>query len=104
MTQRSPIVVFLLTLVTFGIYPIVWLYKTKEEMNTLGAEIPTMFYVFIPVIGPLLWAWKYAQGVEKVTRQGTSAGMAFIYLFIGAYGGFAMLQSSYNKLELAPAA
>ncbi len=103
MTQRSPIVVFLLIGVTFGIYGLVWFVKTKDEMNALGAEIPTAWYLIIPLLN-LLWFWKYSQGVEKVTRQGTSAGLAFVMLFALGALGIPILQSSFNKLQLSPGA
>ena len=64
MNNRSPIAVFFLTLVTLGIYGIVWFVKTKDEMNELGAEIPTFWLNLIPFVG-IWWMWKYAEGVEQ---------------------------------------
>ena len=34
MTQRSPALVVVLTIITFGIYALVWYVTTKNEMNT----------------------------------------------------------------------
>lgn len=101
MTQRSPAVVFLLGAIT-GIYGLIWLVNTKEEMNAQGAEIPTGWYLIIPILN-LLWLWKWSQGVEKVTRQGTGAGLAFIMVVLLGPIGMAVIQSSFNKLQLAPA-
>jgi hypothetical protein len=39
MKHRNPIVVTLLTLITFGIYGVVLLFKTRQEKNRLDAEI-----------------------------------------------------------------
>lgn len=103
MTQRSPIAVFFLPAITFGIYGLWWLVKTKDEMNAQGADIPTGWMLIIPII-QLLWIWKYAQGVEKVTRNGTSAGLAFVLLLALGNIGMAVIQSGFNKLQLAPAA
>ena len=36
--HRNIVVVYLLMFVTFGIYAIVWLVKTKEEINSLGGS------------------------------------------------------------------
>jgi len=41
MEHRSPIMVFFVSLITFGIYGLVWYVKTKNEMNAKGAQIPT---------------------------------------------------------------
>jgi hypothetical protein len=98
MEKRSPIAVFLLPLVTFGIYGLVWFYKTKEEMVSKGAEIPTFILVFIPIIS-LFWLWKYCLGVEKVTGGETSAAVAFLLLFFLGTIGMALLQSNFNKVS-----
>ncbi len=99
MEQRSPAVVFILFCITFGIYPIIWFVKTKDEMNTQGAEIPTAWMMIIPILN-LLWIWKYCQGVEKVTRQGMGAAMAFLMLaFLGPIGAF-LIQGNFNKVAL----
>ncbi len=50
MKNRSPIAVFLLPMFTFGIYGLVWLVKTKNEMNSLGAKIPTAWLLIIPFV------------------------------------------------------
>lgn len=42
--------VLLLPLITFGIYQIVWYVKTKNEMNQLGATIPTAWLVIVPIV------------------------------------------------------
>lgn len=41
MNKRSPLAVFFLPIITFGIYGLVWYVQTKEEMNRKGAQIPT---------------------------------------------------------------
>jgi len=41
MQHRDPIMVFFLSLITFGIYALVWYVRTKNEMNAKGAQIPT---------------------------------------------------------------
>jgi hypothetical protein len=50
MKRRSVAAVLILSIVTFGIYAIVWAVKTKEEMNALGAQIPTAWLLIIPLI------------------------------------------------------
>jgi hypothetical protein len=49
MKKRSPIAVLFLPIITFGIYVLVWYVKTKDEMNTLGASLPTAWLLIIPL-------------------------------------------------------
>jgi uncharacterized membrane protein YozB (DUF420 family) len=102
MTERNPIVVVLLTIVTIGIYGIVWLVTTKGEMNARGAQIPTAWLLIIPFVN-IYWLWKYAQGVEEVTSKGMTAPIAFILLFLLGMIGAAIIQVEFNKLSAAPA-
>ena len=62
MTKRSPASVVILTLVTLGIYGLVWMIKTKNEMVKCGADIPTGWLLIVP-IAQIYWFWKFAGGV-----------------------------------------
>jgi hypothetical protein len=98
MKHRSPAAVFLLSLVTLGIYSIVWQVKTKNELNRQGAEIPTAWLIIIPLAN-LWWAWKYAEGVEKVSKGKVSAILTLILMLLLSIVGLAILQSEFNKLS-----
>ncbi|HVK77049.1 MAG TPA: DUF4234 domain-containing protein [Kofleriaceae bacterium] len=89
--------VFVLTLITFGIYGLIWMVKTKNEMNAQGANIPTAWLIIVPVV-QYWWMWKYAGGVEHVTRGKTSQVIAFILIFILGMIGMAILQDAFNKV------
>ena len=54
MKNRNPIAVALLPLITFGIYSLYWQVKTKGEMNSLGADIPTAWLIVIPLVNTLI--------------------------------------------------
>lgn len=82
MTKRSAITVFLLSSVTCGIYWIIWLASTKDEMNARGAKIPSAIHLFIPILG-LIWIWKWCQAAEQVTGGKVSAGTAMIASLLG---------------------
>ena len=102
MVNRSPVSVFFLGLFTAGIYHLIWVVKTKGEMNDRGANIPTAWMLLLFPIS-LIWVWKYCQGVQKVTNGGMGAAMAFlIYLFAGPLGP-SILQSQFNKVGAAAA-
>ncbi len=86
-----------LSVITFGIYGIVWQVKVKGEMNELGAEIPTAWWLIVP-IGNIWWIWKYSEGVEIVTKEKYPAGLAFILLSLTNIVGQAILQTEFNKI------
>ena len=98
MQNRNPIVVILLSIVTFGIYSLVWLVKTKGEMVAKGADIPTAWFLIIPLVN-LYWLWKYCQGVDKVTEGKMSAPVAFILFFVLSLIGMAIIQNSFNSVS-----
>lgn len=98
MIHESPVKIVLLTMVTCGIYAIFYFYKSAEELNARGAEVPSFIWIFIPVLS-LLWTWKWAQGVEKVTGGQLSAVMTLVYLmFLGPIGQY-LVQSKLNQVQ-----
>jgi hypothetical protein len=98
--ERNVLGVIVLTIVTLGIYGIVWTVKTKNEMNSIGAEIPTAWWIIVPIAN-IWWLWKYSVGVEKVTKGKISGILAFVVMWVLSLIGMAILQSEFNKL--APA-
>jgi hypothetical protein len=103
MTNRSPFGVFILAIITLGIYGIVWYVKTKGEMNARGADIPTAWLMIVPIVN-FFWLWKWSQGVEKVTGGSTGAGTAFILMFLLGAIGAAVIQGKFNQVSGAPVA
>ena len=97
MQKRNPLLVFFLSIVTLGIYALVWYVKTKREMNTKGAQIPTAWLIIIPIAN-LYWLWKFSEGVEMVTNKEMSAGVTFLLVFLLCVIGMAIVQSSLNKV------
>jgi len=97
MQKRSPFAVFLLSLITCGIYAIVWYVKTKNEMVAKGAEIPTAWLIIVPIAN-IYWMVKYVQGVGKVTNNQLSAGASFALLFLLGPIGAAIIQGAFNKI------
>ena len=98
MEYRSPVMVFFVSLITFGIYGLVWYVKTKNEMNAKGAQIPTAWLIIIPIAN-IYWLWRYAQGVEFVTSKEMSAATAFILMFLLGIIGMAIVQSKFNSVS-----
>ncbi len=98
MKKRSPVAVLLLPFVTFGIYSIVWQVKTKGELNSQGAQIPTAWLIIVPLVN-IWWLWKYSEGVELVTKKEMSAIVSFVLLYLLGFIGSAILQNEFNKLS-----
>jgi len=73
--NMNPLLVIVLFLVTFGIFPIYWFYKNKVELNSKGADIPTMWLwllCVIPIVNIiviLFWMYKFMEGFVKVTKS-----------------------------------
>jgi hypothetical protein len=97
MKHRNPLAVFLLPFVTFGIYGIYWMVKTKGEMNSQGATIPTAWLIIVPIVN-IYWLWKYSEGVDHVTAGKMSGILAFILLWLLGSIGSAIIQDSFNKV------
>jgi hypothetical protein len=101
MTQRSPVSVALLSLVTFGIYGIFWEVKSKGEMVNQGADIPTSWLIIVPFVN-IYWLWKWSAGVEKVTNGQLSGVMTFVLMYLVGPVGAAIVQDSFNKSSAQP--
>ena len=100
MKNRNPFAVIVFSIITFGIYAIVWEVKTKNEMNRKGAQIPTAWLLIVPFVN-IWWLWKYSEGVEKVTDNNLSTVLSFILLFLLGFIGMAIVQNEFNKISPA---
>lgn len=105
MTMRSVGGLIGLTIITFGIYGLVWMVKTKGEMVALGADIPSSWLLIVPFAN-IFYLWKWAGGVEHVTRGAQSQALVFILVWLLSVIGMAIVQSELNKIAVpaAPAA
>ncbi len=97
MKRRSPILVLVLSIITFGIYALVWYVITKGEMNRRGARIPTALLIIVPLVN-IYWLWKFCEGVGHVTKERMSGPVAFILLFFLSLIGMAIIQNSLNNV------
>jgi cytochrome bd-type quinol oxidase subunit 2 len=95
MTHRSPITIILLTVLTLGIWALVWQVQTKTEMNrAYGANIPTAWLLLVPIAGALYWAWKWSEGAEKAT--GMSGVSVFLLMMLVPIVGIPVMVSKFN--------
>jgi len=99
MTKRSPVGLIFLFFVTFGIYNIFWFVETKNEMNRLGANIPSAWMLFVPLVN-FRWFWIYGKGVALITNGAYSpVGSFLLMIFLGPFGN-AILQGEFNRLAI----
>ena len=97
MRNRNPILVFVFSFITLGIYGIYWMVSTKNEMNRMGTHIPTAWLLIIPFVS-IYWMWKYSEGVGQVSRNQLSAPVAFLLLFLLGAIGMPIIQNTFNKV------
>lgn len=95
--RRNPALVIIFTIITFGIYEIYWFVKTKNEINSLGAEIPTAWLLIIPIAN-LYWEYKYAEGFSKYVKKDDNAILWFLLLLFVAPVAMIIFQVELNKL------
>jgi Domain of unknown function (DUF4234) len=103
MKNRNVFAVFALPFITFGIYGLYWMVKTKGEMNSLGAQIPTAWLIIIPFVN-IWWYWKYCEGVDQITSGKLSTPIAFLVIWLLGSIGYAIVQNDFNNIQAAPAA
>ncbi len=96
MKHRNLAAVVLLTIITLGIYWIVWLVMTTREMRKLGAKIPNCFLMVIPIV-QYYWFWRYSEGVNKVTKGKWATGLVFLLFILLGIGGQILSQLAFNE-------
>jgi hypothetical protein len=99
MFEKSPISVLILSMITFGLYGLIWLFKTSEEMKNRGVELPSIILVFIPIAN-FFYMWKFYEGVEKLSNGELKGATLFIFSLLGPLGlvAFWQTQTSFNKI------
>src|SRR5689334_9798053 len=76
MTQRNPVVIVLLSLVTLGLYPYYWLYATSEELRRESGRrdiVPLLdaFLAFITLGAWGVWAgYRNAKIAHELIEDG----------------------------------
>ena len=98
----DPFMLVVLSIVTFGIYALIWYINTKDQLNANGAKIPTALFLFLPGLN-IYWMWKFCEGLEFVTAKRVEGIIAFLMLIFLGPIGMAIIQDSLNKLSGAPA-
>lgn len=101
MKRVEPIMVVILSIITFGIYALIWYVSTKDQMNANGAKIPSAWLIIIPILD-IYWMWKFCEGVGIVTNKRMDGVIAFLLLVFLGLIGMAIIQDSLNKVSGPP--
>ena len=97
--QRNIVLLYILGIVTFGIYFLYWIYKTKHEINDLGAHIPTSLLIFIPIAN-IYWLYRYSEGFSAQVKRDDNAPLWFIVFFLILPVMPAIVQSELNRIAI----
>ncbi|GAA4684842.1 DUF4234 domain-containing protein [Frondihabitans cladoniiphilus] len=97
--RRSAVAVFFLQVITIGIYSIVWLAKTRGEVNRSGARAITTWWILCP-FGVFWYLWSLAKGISVATGLGTGGNYALL-LLLGNLGA-AIVQARINDRIAVP--
>ena len=99
-TKRSLLKVYILGIITLGVYFLYWFVKTKNEMNDLGAEIPTAWLLILPIAN-IYWLYKYAEGFSKVIKKDDNHVLWFLVFWLVTIITPAIVQSEFNKFSVS---
>jgi magnesium-transporting ATPase (P-type) len=95
--HRSPVAVIILFLLTFGIYAVYWTFKTRDEINSLGASIPTAWLIFVPIAN-FYFMYCYSEGFSLFVKKDNSAILWFLLFFFVSPVAVILVQIELNKL------
>jgi len=101
-TKRGIGKLYLLIIITLGIYGIYWFIKTKRELNeNYNENIPTCWLLIIPIAN-IVWLFRFTEVfVKKVRRTDDVAIWFILFLFVGIITPY-IVQSELNKLADNP--
>lgn len=90
--------IIIFSVITFGIYALVWVVKTKTEINSLGGKIPTAWLLIIPFVN-LYFIYKYAEEFSKFVKKDNNAILWFLLYLVISPVFMILAQIELNKLS-----
>lgn len=103
---RDLVKAIILSIVTCGIYGIIWYIKLTNELNMLCKEANdksggTCFLLTIVTCGiyNFFWAYKYGSKKDKITGKNDNSAIIYLVLCLFGFGivAYALLQDAVNK-------
>jgi len=95
--KRNPALVIIYSIITLGIYLIYWIVTTKEEIKSMGAIIPTAWFLIVP-IGNIFLLYKYCEGFSNYVKK-DNMGVVWMLLALTCFPILpVIIQHELNKL------
>jgi len=103
-TQRRPVIVVILFIVTIGIYGLYWYYKTFQEMKDysgqgLGGVLGLLLSIFCGIITIFLLPGEVAGLYERSGKEPPISALAGFWNFIPIVGGIIWLVKVQRRLN-----
>lgn len=89
--------IIIFSIITFGIYSIVWTVKTKNELNSLGGQIPTAWLIIVPIANIYFW-YKYAEAFSLNVKKDNNTILWFLLMLVISPVFMILVQIDLNKL------
>ena len=96
MQKRSLGSLALWMLCTLGLYQVYWLVKTKDELNAMGAKIPTAWLLIIPFVN-FYFFYRYSQAFTKYVNRDNPPLAYFALLMVLPWIATFIFQDYINK-------
>ena len=94
--KRNPVTVLILSLITFGIYTIFWLYKVFDQvLDEEQSPILWLLGMLVPVLNIVL-LWKMSMKVEEFSGGEHGGVLIFILYLVFAPAAIYLIQSDLN--------
>lgn len=93
--KRSPFLILILFMITFGIYSLFWFFSTTKEIRKAGQSLPNLIMLFIPIAN-IIFYWKYSEALGKITNK-NEVGTFMLLLFLFPIG-MMVAQSKLNNI------
>ncbi len=96
--KRNIFLIYILSILTLGIYFIYWLVSTKNEINKSEAKIPTAWLLILPIIN-LYWLYKYCNGFAKLKKSNITISLFLLSIISLGILMPIIIQLGLNKLS-----
>lgn len=100
---RSSLSVILLSIITLGIYGLVWQYKTFQEMkdhtgNGIGGAVGLILALFVGIVNPFIMSAEAGNMYEAAGEEKPVSGITGLWILLPLVGWFVWLVKTQGAL------